>query len=237
MAGLFVQQTEISVASQTSPLTASAITTTGGNALICVAFGTSNMVVTLAGNSNTYSQAPTSAAVDPGSKALQLFYAPNINAGSTVVVATASTGALDGLYVAEYSGLATSAMLINSIGNFQSGPGTTPTLNSVTSGSVTNTVPAMLFGFTYPDNTAVTALPTAGTSPTAFTGRTGVWATFNGNATAPGIPEDAAISASAAATFGCAAGALQFQNFLTVAAVFALAGGGAGTPFMGQICL
>lgn len=223
MAYAFVQQQEISVASQTSPLTLPSITTTAGNALLVVVFGTSNMVVTVADGVNTYAQASTTGAIQTGNFALQLFYAQNISAGATVAVATVSLGALDGAYVAEYSGLATSGLLVNSIGNFQAGPGTTPTLNSVTSGSVTNAVSAMLFGFTLPTNSGVTSQPTAGTSPTAFTGRTAVWGTFNGG-TAVGIPEDAAISASAAATFGAAAGALQFDNFLTVAAAFALGG-------------
>lgn len=220
----FVQQQQVSVATQTTPLTLPSITTTAGNALVVTVLATSGATVSLSGNGNTYTQAPTTGALDSGSSlALMIFYAQNINAGATVVVTSASPGSLHAVYVAEYSGLATSGLLVSSVGNFQAGPGSTA--NSVTSTSITNSVSAMLFGFTFPDNGTITVLPTAGTSPTAFTGRVGVWATLNGNATAPGIPEDAAISSSAASTFGSAAGALQFDNFVTVAAVFALSGG------------
>jgi hypothetical protein len=233
MSGVFVQQAEVSSATNVTTLTAPSITTTAGNALVMAILSSTAAVIAISGNGNTYTNAPTTGAVDAGpTLQLNIFYASNISGGATAVsVNTAGGGNLQGVYVAEYSGLAASGMLINSVGNFQSGPGTTPSLNSVTSGSVTNSVSAMLFGFTYPDNGNVTVLPTTGTSPISFTGRSGVWATANSNAFAVGTPEDSAISSSAAATFGVGAGgALQFDNFLTVAAAFALASGAASPP-------
>jgi len=158
---------------------------------------------------------------------LQLFYAQNITGGATAVSAAAVSG-IFGVYVAEYSGLATSGLLINFAGNAQAGPG--GAANGITSTSVTNAVSAMLFGFTAATSTVATQVATAGTSPTVFTGRTGVWATFNGNATTAGLAEDAAVSSSVAATFSApSSGGLQFDNFLTVAAAFALGGGASNT--------
>jgi hypothetical protein len=214
-AGTFVQQTQNSVAAPITSVAAPSITTTAGNALVIAVLTTLGDASTIndGGIGNTYTLAGT---VSGGAFELQLFYAQNIHGGATVFTANA-TDQTYAIYVAEYSGLATSGLFINFAGNSTSGSEGTGA-NAITSGTVTNSASAMLFGFTVSTNGNAGA--TAGTSPIAFTGRGGVWAAFSGSTTVTALAEDAPISGNAAATFGAGN---QFDAYFTVAMALAVA--------------
>lgn len=161
-------------------------------------------------------------------------YAQNIAGGSadTVLATFGGTVTFPGVYIAEYSGLDTSAPFTTgeiSI-NPQAAPGTGS--NNLTSGNTPTLAhqPALQVGFSFDDTN-----PNGATAGSAFTARTGVW-TFGGSGGAnAGIPEDRRLTATTAvaALFNCISGT---DSFYTITAVFAEAGVG-GDVLQGQIWL
>lgn len=130
-------------------------------------------------------------------------------------------------YVAEYSGLDTTAPFTSgeSAVQFQASPGTGT--NALSSGNTPTLAaqPAVLVGFGYDD-----AGPNFVTAGTAFTARAGVF-TFGGTFGADqGIPEDRRLTATTAvaANFTASAGT---GFYFTIAAVFKELGAGGGATF------
>lgn len=142
---------------------------------------------------------------------------PKANFGGTVT--------FPAIYVAEYSGLDTTAPFTT--GEFSENPQSAPGSgsNNLTSGNTPTLAaqPALQVGFSV-DNTN----PNGATAGSAFTARTGVW-TFGGTLGADlGIPEDRRLTATtaAAALFNCIAGT---HDFFTITAVFKEPGGATPT--------
>jgi hypothetical protein len=148
-------------------------------------------------------------------------YAQNAIAAATTITLTETAGShLDGLYVADYSGIATTNAFLGGASAVRSSSGIGA--NLITTGNVTGvSSSALLVGFTF-DATGG-AVPTAGTSPTVFTGRAAVWNSSTS------LPEDAIISSNVAATWGTVSGN-QFDTFYSGAMAFALTGAAASYP-------
>lgn len=151
-----------------------------------------------------------------------LFYAKNCS-GSTVTVSGSHTGgSITGVYVAEYSGLDTSAPFIASSANPQNGPGSGT--DAMTSGNANATSqPTAAIGFYFNSLGQDLMTEAAGTG---YTGRTAVWAPIGSAGTIVcARPEDKRVTATGnvAATFTATVGD-GGNVFLTVIALFAEAG-------------
>lgn len=149
-----------------------------------------------------------------GTGALIGLYAQNVSAAATTVTLSQSTGLnLDGLYVGDYSGIAASGAFLGGVGVRQNGSGTvganlltTPNVSGVSGTS-------LLFGFAF--DFAGSLASTAGTSPTAFTGRTPVWTAS--------VPEDSLVTSNVAATWGTNS-TDAYDSFYLVAMAFSPSG-------------
>jgi PASTA domain len=157
---------------------------------------------------------PTSSATafNGGAQIVVGFYANNAaNVSTSLTVTLGSNAFLKGLLLADYF----VGQFLGASSHFQGGGGSVSP-NVITSGSVPGAITgSTLIGFSFDEqgNTP----PTAGTSPTSFTGRTPVWTTNNS-----ALLEDAAVSSSVAATFGTVSGN-EFDGFFTIGMAF---GGG-----------
>lgn len=161
-----------------------------------------------------------------GQIGLRWGYVKNILGGSADTPAVTYGGSVTfpGIYIAEYSGLDTSAPFTTGefSTNFQPalGVGT----NNITSGNTPtlSRQPVLQVGFCF-DNTN----PTDQTAGGAFSGHTGVWFFGGSNGAYSGLPEDRRLTATApvAALFNAIAGT---DDYFTITAVFAEAGAGAG---------
>jgi hypothetical protein len=140
-------------------------------------------------------------------------YAQNVSAVPTVISVTQSTGTnLYGAYAADYSGISALGAYLGGSGSYTAARPIGP--DNINSGNVSGVnVPSMGFGFCW--NVSAQAVPTAGTTPTAYTGRGGVWETGSS------IAEDALIASNVPATFGVVSGN-QYDTFATVGMAFAL---------------
>jgi hypothetical protein len=231
----FVQQVENSSASGSASFAAPALTVgTGGHLLAITTICSSGdfAALSLSGGGNTYLAATSQAG---NGLTLGLFYVQGAASGSTTVTATLSSGAsLAAIYVAEYSGIATTAALLGVNSTATTGSGSTGA-NFLNTGNVSGvTAASLLFGFCADTNPNTTAC-TAGTLPTAFNGRTAVWGTYSGG-TAINVPEDAEITSNVAVTYGVSSGN-SFDIILAVAAAFAYPPAGGSPILMGQACL
>jgi hypothetical protein len=175
--------------------------------------GDPNPMPTLAGNGNTYVNAGS--ITDTFGTFVTLFYVLAANPNATVVTVSQGTGNINGVYVAEYSGL---AAFINSSLAFVNGASVGA--NTVASSTIPISGPSLLWGFCSELGTDVL---TAGTSPNVFTARGA------GAINAKTASEDASVAGTAAATFGCNTGSAQF---LVGALAFTLAP--AGPPLAGS---
>jgi hypothetical protein len=212
----FIQQVETSSAGAPGSLTTGSITTTAGNLLVAVIqyddLTTPTVTTTQAGGFTAIPGATADTGVGARIK-IAAYYATANGGATTFTLTNTSTGLC--IYVAEYSG-GTIYLSGAGAGAYQNGPGLGA--NIITTGSVGGSGSVLLFGFSMNAQINATPAPSAGTSPTAFTGRTTVWATRN-TVTPTGLPEDAIITGSGAATFGTVSGN-QFNLFVTVAAAF-----------------
>ena len=198
---------------------------TAGNLLVCHVWYTgaaSPLTVTLSGGSSPTWNAET--VVNNGNEHLHSWYAMNIPGGvTTQVTATFSGGTADFpfIYVAEYSGFATTGARLAFAAQHQASPGTGT--DGVTSGLLGTLAsqPAGIIALTFNENSDGT--PTAGTS---FTSLTAV-GTYAGTVSASARPEHRRVTstASVAGTFTTAVGTSPHK---TAAWAFAESGGGGG---------
>ena len=121
--------------------------------------------------------------------------------GATSVVVTPAGADFSRVYIAEYSSLGS---LIAVTANWQNGTAGSGA-NTIVSGTLAIPSTALLWGITLNDN--YTELPTAGTSPVSFTGRT---------AGDYYLPEDASVTGNSQCTWGHSTNA----SYLTLAAAF-----------------
>ncbi len=201
----FVQQNANDNAASAATITVT-LTPTAGNLLVFAVTGDSLDTTSIAlsdslgggGSSNTFSQIGTDL-VTANSQRCAWWYAPNCKGGATTFTATFSGGTrFRAIYVAEYSGIATTTPFLNGARAENDAPGTGT--DAVSSGVANATSqPALVWGFCI--DTSGSTTPNAGTG---FTSRTGVWST----ATCLGRPEDERITATGnvAATFTATTG-------------------------------
>lgn len=186
--------------------------------LLCAGWvGTTSTPNTPTGNSNTFVALDSQA--DGTTFKMECWYAKNTNSGATTLsVVWPSVDPGNGSLVAiEISGADTTAPLDQHIPHVQTNPGTGA--NAVTSTAQTTTANGeYIMGITVDDNFG--GLPSAGTSPNAFTSRT-TDSTFEIN-----LEEFIQTTAgSIAATFTNTAGS---GNNITMLATFKASGGGGG---------
>jgi len=202
MAYAFVQQNAADAAATATTITVT-LTPTAGNLLVFAVAGDSLDTTSIAlsdnlGSHNTFTQIATDL-VSVADQRCAWYFAENCKGGATTFTATFSaTTRFRAIYVAEYSGIATSGSFLNGARAEQTVPLTTT--DAVTSGNANATSqPALVWGFGINVNGGTT--PTAGTG---FTSRTGVWST----ATCLGRPEDKRVTATGnvAATFTATTG-------------------------------
>jgi hypothetical protein len=169
-----------------------------------------------AGAGNTYT--PFGAALNDGTHGLYTWYCQAAAHVATTFTVTGSANIL-GIYVANYTGIATSGAFINTVSQAQSAPGTGT--DAITSTAVNVAlVPAMLWGFAFDSSLLGHFSANSGTS---FTGSHSVgWATMNGGSNNPALAEDRRITAtsSLAATFTAVNSAAGSDSWLTVVAAF-----------------
>jgi hypothetical protein len=203
--------------------------TLGNTLLVAVLSGTGTPGVTDGFNTYTLLGATT-----PSFASVFLaIYSANVTTGGSLTVASGSTNT-NGIYVAEYSGLAASAFIPSS---FQFG---TQVPNAIGANIITTTanpnvtsVNAMLWGFSV-DNNALSGTepgPAAGTSPIAYaaTSHAAGWLGTGSNQSA--LAEDTRITSTGSTTpitFGTVSGN-QFSGYLTIAAAFLESGVGTAT--------
>lgn len=202
MAYAFVQQNAADNAASATTITVT-LTPTAGNLLVFCAIGESGDTASIAlsdnlGSPNTFSQIGTDL-VSVLNERCTWWYAANCKGGATTFTAT-YTGStrFRGIYVAEYSGIATASPFLNGARAENINPGTGA--DAVSSGVANATSqPALVWGFSLDVNGSST--PNAGTG---FTSRTGVWS----SATCLGRPEDTRVTATGnvAATFTATTG-------------------------------
>ena len=205
MAYAFVQQNANDAAAGAQTITVT-LTPTAGNLLVfCISADqldtTSIALSDNLGVHNTFTQIATDLVTGPGSdQRCAWYFAENCKGGATTFTATFSNAAtrFRTIYVAEYSGIATSGSFLNGARQEQATPGTGT--DAVSSGVANATSqPALVWGFSI--DIFTNATPTAGTG---FTSRAGVWSTN----TCLGRPEDKRVTATGnvAATFTTTAG-------------------------------
>ena len=202
MAYAFVQQNAADNAASATTITVT-LTPTAGNLLVFCVSGDSLDTTSIAlsdnlGTHNTFTQIGTDlvTAVD---QRCAWWFAANCKGGATTFTATFSAATrFRTIYVAEYSGIATTNPFLNGARAENDNPGTGT--DAVSSGNANATSqPALVWGFCIDVNGSTT--PNAGTG---FTSRTGVWTT----ATCLGRPEDKRITTTGnvAATFTATTG-------------------------------
>jgi hypothetical protein len=198
----FVQQNAADNAASATTITVT-LTPTAGNLLVFCVSGDSLDTTSIAlsdnlGTHNTFTQIGTDlvTAVD---QRCAWWFAANCKGGATTFTATFSAATrFRTIYVAEYSGIATTNPFLNGARAENDNPGTGT--DAVSSGNANATSqPALVWGFCIDVNGSTT--PTAGTG---FTSRTGVWST----ATCLGRPEDKRVTTTGnvAATFTATTG-------------------------------
>lgn len=200
MAYAFVQQNANDDASSATTITVT-LTPTAGNLLVFALGGEFLDTTSIAlsddlGVHNTFSQIDTDLVLD---QRCAWWYAANCKGGSTTFTATFSGPTRFRLiYVAEYSGIATTSPFLNGTRAASIIPGTGT--DAVSSGTANATSqPALVWGFSI--DVEGSATPSAGTG---FTSRTGVWSA----ATSFGRPEDKRVTTTGnvAATFTAVTG-------------------------------
>lgn len=198
----FVQQNANDNAATATTITVT-LTPTAGNLLVFCVSGDALDTTSIAlsdnlGSHNTFTQIGTDL-VTSADQRCAWWFAANCKGGATTFTATFSaTTRFRTIYVAEYSGIATTSPFLNGARAENANPGTGT--DAVSSGNANATSqPALVWGFSLDINGGTT--PTAGTG---FTSRTGVWST----ATCLGRPEDKRVTATGnvAATFTATTG-------------------------------
>lgn len=211
MAYAFVQQNASDDANSAATITVT-LTPTAGNLLVFALGGEflDTTSITLSddlGVHNTFSQIDTDLVLD---QRCAWWYAANCKGGATTFTATFSGPTRFRLiYVAEYSGIATTTPFLNGTRAASVIPGTgTDAISSGTANATSQ--PALVWGFSI--DVEGSATPSAGTG---FTSRTGVWS----SATSFGRPEDKRVTATGnvAATFTAATGT---DTYGTVIGIF-----------------
>lgn len=202
MAYAFVQQNANDNAAGATTITVT-LTPTAGNLLVFAISADSADTTSIAlsdnlASHNTFTQIGTDL-VTTNSQRCAWWFAANCKGGATTFTATFSASArFRTIYVAEYSGIATTSPFLNGARAENDNPGTG---TDVVSSGVANATsqPALVWGFSI--DTSGTTTPNAGTG---FTSRTGVWST----ATCLGRPEDKRVTATGnvAATFTATTG-------------------------------
>jgi len=193
--------------------------TLGNTLLVAAITQTVGSSLTLSDTENTYSF--LGATIVEGGFYLNLWEAHVTTGGSLTI--SLPGGPTYGMYVPEYSGLATSAYISSS---FQSGAQVGPSLgaNTITTGSNPNatSAPAMVFALSV--NIQAISGPNGDPGPSlgtsfSFNSRTVGWLGSSSQQTA--LAEDIRVTSTGtqAMTFGCT-GNLQFDTALTVAAAF-----------------
>lgn len=202
MAYAFVQQNANDNAATATTITVT-LTPTAGNLLVFCVSGDSLDTTSIAlsdnlGSHNTFTQISTDL-VTAADQRCAWWFAANCQGGATTFTATYSASTrFRTIYVAEYSGIATTSPFLNGARAENVNPGTGT--DAVSSGNANATSqPALVWGFSLDINATTT--PTAGTG---FTSRTGVWSTN----TCLGRPEDKRVTATGnvAATFTATTG-------------------------------
>lgn len=204
MAYAFVQQNAADAAATATTITVT-LTPSAGNLLVFCVSGDALDTTSIAlsdnlGVHNTFTQIGTDLVTAPGSdQRCAWWFAENCKGGATTFTATYSaTTRFRTIYVAEYSGIATSGSFLNGARAEQANPGTGT--DAVSSGNANATSqPALVWGFSI--DIFTNATPTAGTG---FTSRAGVWSTN----TCLGRGEDKRVTATGnvAATFTTTSG-------------------------------
>ena len=202
MAYAFVQQNAADNAATATTITVT-LTPTAGNLLVFCVSGDSLDTTSIAlsdnlGSHNTFTQISTDL-VSLLDQRCAWWFAENCKGGATTFTATFSaTTRFRTIYVAEYSGIATTGSFLNGTRAENTAPGTGT--DAVSSGNANATSqPALAWGFSIDINGGST--PSAGTG---FTSRTGVWS----SATCLGRPEDkrVTVTGNVAATFTATTG-------------------------------
>lgn len=198
----FVQQNSTDNAATATTITIT-LTPTAGNLLVFCASGDSLDTTSIAlsdnlGSHNTFTQIATDL-VSTLDQRCAWWFAANCKGGATTFTATFSASTrFRTIYVAEYSGIATTSPFLNGARAENIIPGTGA--DAVSSGNADATSqPALVWGFSLDINGGTT--PSAGTG---FTSRTAVWS----SATVLGRPEDKRVTATGnvAATFTATTG-------------------------------
>ena len=208
MAYAFVQQNANDNAASATTITVT-LTPTAGNLLVFCATAEAGDTASIAlsdnlGVHNTFTQIGTDL-VSVLNQRCTWWYAENCKGGATTFTATFTASArFRTIYVAEYSGIATTGAFLNGARAENASPGTGT--DAVSSGNANATSqPALVWGFSLNVN--------GGTAPSAGTGfssRTNVWS----SATCQGRPEDKRVTATGnvAATFTATAGTDPHAN-------------------------
>lgn len=202
MAYAFVQQNANDNAASATTITVTLTPTAGDLLVFCVA-GDSADTSSIAlsdnlGSHNTFTQIGTDL-LTASSQRCAWYFAANCKSGATTFTATFSAGTrFRTIYVAEYSGIATTSPFLNGTRAESANPGTGT--DAVSSGTANATSqPALVWGFGIDIDGGTT--PSAGTG---FSSRTGVWS----SATCLGRPQDKRVTATGnvAATFTATTG-------------------------------
>ena len=208
MAYAFVQQNANDNAASATTITVT-LTPSAGNLLVFCAAGEAGDTASIAlsdnlGVHNTFTQIGTDL-VSVLNERCTWWFAANCKGGATTFTATFTAGTrFRAFYVAEYSGITTTAPFLNGARAEQAAPLTTT--DAVTSGVADATSqPALVWGFSINVNGGTP--PAAGTG---FTSRTNVWS----SATCQGRPEDKRVTATGnvAATFTATVGTDPHAN-------------------------
>jgi hypothetical protein len=204
---------------------------TVGNTLL-VAVLANTATPTVSDGSNTYALLGSSTILSSSYLSL---YEAHVTTGGSLTIAAAGTTTY-GIYVAEYSGLATSAYVAST---FKSGtyPGSGTIGANVlvtTSNANVTSVPALLWGFSADLNAFSNSDPgpSAGTSPINFTSTSHNPGWLGTGSQQTALAEDTRITTTGTngVTFGTtgSGGGNQYDGFITISAAFAEAGGGGG---------
>ena len=208
MAYAFVQQNANDNAATATTITVT-LTPTAGNLLVFCVSGDALDTTSIAlsdnlGAHNTFTQISTDL-VSVADQRCAWWFAANCQGGATTFTATFSaTTRFRTIYVAEYSGIATSSPFLNGARAEQNGPGTGT--DAVSSGNANATSqPALAWGFSI--NVNGNSAPNAGTG---YTARATVWS----SATCTGRPEDKRVTATGnvAATWTATTGTDPHSN-------------------------
>lgn len=176
---------------------------------------TSSFTVDDSGKGNTFNQISTS--ITSGNSQINAaYYVENCLGGSTTFrvryapTPGTSTARFGGLYVAEYSGIATSGSFLNGARAENNNPGAGA--GAISSGVANATSqPALVWGFCV--DCSGTSNPTADTGA-GFTGHTAVW--LVGDLTALGEDRRVTATGNVAATFTAGTGGDDFVSFVGI---------------------